>query len=951
MLDSANIFEQIRQSLNAVDIAQELGVEVSSGGKTLCIFHEERTPSLMIYSDGFKCFGCGKTGSVLDLYMRFKDCDIITAGRALAAKAGLEWPEKSDHSRRVYEESRSRSEAVQKRVRHWQGKLRPEDLEYLKGRGFSQEFIAEQAWGFCDRKVPDDSDKARNLGLISANDWYLPYDRIVLPLLEHGDACQLVFHRAGSQPKYLYAMWPKPLVRARRGKGKASTVPVLAEGVFDYFSLLQASIPTMTGLGTQLSHEQLAQLRKVGPFVIAFDGDEAGHTAGMKLAREFYPDARLIQLPRGKDVNDLLQDLGPARFKDFFHEAIAGAKDWLAIKLDELENNATDQDSLKEILACTASIPSSVQQEQVLDRIKSITKISKSALRKDMAGNKSRGGEEDPKQADVLIRLAEQSATLFHSDVGETYAHVAHKGHREIWPIRGEAFRLWLVRTYYFQTGKSPNSESVREALGVLAAKARYDGATHKLSLRVARHDGAIWYDLANDAWQAIRITEEGWEVIDNPPILFQRFANTAPQVIPERGGTLDRLDKYINLKNEDDRTLLTAVCIAYLLPDVPRPIAVFYGSQGAAKTTSQRVIRRLIDPAVRDTMAFPRDKSELALQLTTNYAPCFDNLDSLSSEQSDTLCCAVSGGGVSKRKLYTDMDEIILSYKRCIMLNGINVVATRADLLDRSILFQLERIGEGQRKEEAEFWAQFTAEQPQIFGAMLDALVAAMRIHGTVKLSNLPRMADFARWGFAITEALHGQGKQFVSAYRKNISGAVEQAVQEDPVCDALLQFMHGKHSWTGTPTELHTHLSSIPGIDAKSRGWPKRAHTLTKRINKMKTSLTEIGIAVRAWHNGQQRSVTISRGDTHEESENAVSSVSRVSTSASPYSDLSLPAQANNTSHSRASQPDPSVNKESLVASATNSVNTTNAPIHLFRGQMAATEKEVAFALKGRV
>ena len=34
---------------------------------TLCIFHLEKTPSLKLYKNGFKCFGCGAKGSNIDL--------------------------------------------------------------------------------------------------------------------------------------------------------------------------------------------------------------------------------------------------------------------------------------------------------------------------------------------------------------------------------------------------------------------------------------------------------------------------------------------------------------------------------------------------------------------------------------------------------------------------------------------------------------------------------------------------------------------------------------------------------------------------------------------------------------------------------------------------------------------------------------------------------------------
>ena len=253
-------------------------------------------------------------------------------------------------------------------------------------------------------------------------------------------------------------------------------------------------------------------------------------------------------------------------------------------------------------------------------------------------------------QADALIRIATTEAFLFHDDAKDGFAAIPINGHREIWPLRSKFFKQWLVRRYYEQTDKSPNNEAIRQALNVIEAKALFDGPEIKLNLRVAERDGALWYDLADGAWRAVRITPSGWEVVDNPPILFRRFKNTAAQVLPQRGGSLEALRKYINLKDDEDWLLLIALIVHAFVPGIPHAIPVFYGDKGAAKTTAQRVIRKLIDPAVRDTMTLPTDKNELALMLMTNYAPCFDNLDGLSPWQSDMLCQAATGGGISKR-------------------------------------------------------------------------------------------------------------------------------------------------------------------------------------------------------------------------------------------------------------------------------------------------------------
>ena len=41
--------------------------------KINCIFHDERTPSLAIYQDGFHCFGCGEHGDVITWVMKVGD--------------------------------------------------------------------------------------------------------------------------------------------------------------------------------------------------------------------------------------------------------------------------------------------------------------------------------------------------------------------------------------------------------------------------------------------------------------------------------------------------------------------------------------------------------------------------------------------------------------------------------------------------------------------------------------------------------------------------------------------------------------------------------------------------------------------------------------------------------------------------------------------------------------
>ncbi len=143
------------------------------------------------------------------------------------------------------------------------------------------------------------------------------------------------------------------------------------------------------------------------------------------------------------------------------------------------------------------------------------------------------------------------------------------------------------------------------------------------------------------------------------------------------------------------------------------------FGHQGAAKTTLMEFIKTLIDPSAIKTLSFPTDINELIQQLSHNYMAFYDNVSTLRDRTSDQLCRAVTGSGSSKRVLYSDDDDFIRSFKRCIGLNGINLAATKPDLLDRALFFELKRIENKDRRKIEDIWKEFEGMRPQVFSVV----------------------------------------------------------------------------------------------------------------------------------------------------------------------------------------------------------------------------------------
>ena len=480
--------------------------------------------------------------------------------------------------------------------------------------------------------------------------------------------------------------------------------------------------------------------------------------------------------------------------------------------------------------------------------------------------DKSPESEERRSHADRLLRLvASQGVELFRDQYGTPFARIYQDGHGEILKCAGMEFRNWMAGLYWKHEEKAINTEALRTATNVLSAQARFDGQAFQLHNRVALKDGSIWYDLADEKWRAIRITAERWEIADRPPILFRRYNHQRAQIDPIAGGTLRDLFLFTNLASASQELLLLVLLVSYLVLDIPHPILVVHGPQGSAKTTHLRTFRRLIDPSKTETLSLPHDRSEPVQQLGHHYTAAYDNVSHIPEWTSDALCRAVTGEGHSKRELYTDDDDVIYQFRRCISLNGINVAVQKPDLVNRSILTGLQVIPDERRRDEESYYREFEEARPKIFGAMLDTLSRAIALVNSVRLSGLPRMADFCRCGCAISQALGFGQKAFLEAFLGNAGLGHEEVLSGSQVAHATQSLVQSSGEWEGTPQDLYRELNLIAQTDnlnTRTREWPKAANSLTRRLNVIAPDLQAIGIYIKTGgRTGERRKVTIHR------------------------------------------------------------------------------------------
>ena len=348
MFDDDRILEDLK-ALDILAIASDLGRQANRLNEIHCTFHDEKTPSMKLYpKEGrFKCFGCGKSGSTIDLYasagsgMEFGEAVKEMKSRYLGIVDG--------QARRPYSLARpvvSRVEppaapseqfspiylALQTFCRqHSPTDVKHQALAYLTSRAFTLETIKR----FGLFVIPDlkatiafltstyEREQLEVSGLFSpktekSKGGFIFYRHpIVIPYLNDGQIVNLQARCIGEalegQRKYQY-LRGRPIttmfnIDAIQGLAAGSKV-YLTEGAFDAMAATQkggASVSINSASGFKLEWVKLFRQLSV---CFLLDSDSAGQSAIQKLVPLFRSEkipVSMKSLPADcKDVNEWL---------------------------------------------------------------------------------------------------------------------------------------------------------------------------------------------------------------------------------------------------------------------------------------------------------------------------------------------------------------------------------------------------------------------------------------------------------------------------------------------------------------------------------------------------------------------------------------------------------------------------------------------------------------------
>ncbi len=447
-------------------------------------------------------------------------------------------------------------------------------------------------------------------------------------------------------------------------------------------------------------------------------------------------------------------------------------------------------------------------------------------------------------QRAALMRLS-RVATYWRDPAGVAYATVATQAgvlHHE---VSGAAFRQWIARAYFDECGGAPSPAALNEVVSDAAARGSFSADVRPVFLRVGADRGDILLDACDRDGVIVRIASGGVSAERDAAVAFRRVAGAAPLALPQGSECLSALREFINV-TDDDWPLVAGWLVAAVRPTGPFPVLFLHGEQGSGKSTQARVLRALIDPNFAALRAAPRDLQDLAIAAHNNWVITMDNLSAIPAWLSDALCRLSTGGGFATRALYANDRETVFHAQRPVLVTGIEDVATRGDLLDRSLVIQLPVLRASRRRAEAELWSAFEAARPALMGALCAAARMALCSEAPFPGGELPRLADFAAWASRAAPGFGSSASDFAASYARGVAEYSAAAVEGNPLARPLVRIALAGE-WRGTAAELGYAVEAVAGrLGVKRAGWPRSTIQFAGCVRRLAPSMRSIGVCI---------------------------------------------------------------------------------------------------------
>jgi DNA primase len=348
------MLERIKREISVQRLVESRGIKLKRVGKNLvglCPFHKEQKPSLTITpsTNKWRCFGCGKGGTVFDWVMHTEGIsfshalellrrDLVPATPSAGPPVKISTVPKLPPLIRQTNDDKKLLDIV---VSYYHKTLKesPEAQQYLLKRGLkSAEMVEHFRLGFANRTLgyhmpasnrlagADQRGRLKELGVLRENGREHLRGSLVIPILNlDGDVVQMYGRKIAASGKlredtaeHLYL--PGPLRGVWNEQALiASKEIILCEALIDALTFWCAgyrNVTTIYGVNNFTDEIKAAfEKHATKRIYLAYDRDEPGERAVQAHSEELMQmgiECFRVQFPRGQDANEFALKNQPA---------------------------------------------------------------------------------------------------------------------------------------------------------------------------------------------------------------------------------------------------------------------------------------------------------------------------------------------------------------------------------------------------------------------------------------------------------------------------------------------------------------------------------------------------------------------------------------------------------------------------------------------------------------
>lgn len=432
---SEAVIEDIKNRLPVSEVVSQYVKLTRKGDRHwgLCPFHHEKTPSFTVLDSGgfYKCFGCGKGGSIFDFVMEMEHVSFPEAVEILAKKAGIELKEESEGEKRQYSKQKAIGELYDRLYKTYHTILltHPQAQaarDYLAKRKVSADTIEKFQLGYAPddpkwlygflRKNNYSDEVLKESGLFSRNYETLPLfrNRIMFPIRTWQGNCVAFGGRdLSGESRAKYINTPDTAIYSKRNVlfgfyESLSTIKekkeiTLCEGNFDVISLHQAGLTYAAApLGTAFTEEQAKLIKRYCDRVnLLFDSDSAGQNATAKallICQKLDLSNFVVKLEGAKDASQMLEEQGEQTLAKSAVNAVTGFSYLVssALKMYDIRQPKGKSSVFKEVRPYLDATSSDIERQGYIKYLSDVLRIPEEKILSDYM--KQRGTEPEPKE-------------------------------------------------------------------------------------------------------------------------------------------------------------------------------------------------------------------------------------------------------------------------------------------------------------------------------------------------------------------------------------------------------------------------------------------------------------------------------------------------------------------------------------------------------------------------